>query len=91
VVDYQYLRLKFLLNKAIGQGVDPLEIFEHFDTNFSGEIDVSEFHDGLRRLGIFLTAAETLALLSRFSIPNREGGIHYKVGGRGGLYGKDRV
>lgn len=32
VVDYQFLRLKFLLNKAIGQGVDPLEIFEHFDT-----------------------------------------------------------
>jgi len=45
-----------------------LEIFEHFDTDFSGEIDVPEFVDGLKRLGIYLTNAENLALLQRFSI-----------------------
>lgn len=45
-----------------------MEIFEHFDTDFSGEIDVPEFVDGLKRLGIYLTNAENLALLQRFSI-----------------------
>jgi Ca2+-binding EF-hand superfamily protein len=60
--------LPFISKKAIGQGVDPLEIFEHFDTDFSGEIDVPEFVDGLKRLGIYLTNAENLALLQRFSI-----------------------
>eukprot|EP00613_Pedinella_sp_CCMP2098_P000015 CAMPEP_0171624928 /NCGR_PEP_ID=MMETSP0990-20121206/18962_1 /TAXON_ID=483369 /ORGANISM="non described non described, Strain CCMP2098" /LENGTH=385 /DNA_ID=CAMNT_0012191673 /DNA_START=299 /DNA_END=1457 /DNA_ORIENTATION=+ len=80
VVDYQYLRLKFLLNKAIGQGVDPLEIFAHFDTDFSGEIDEDEFRDGLTRLGIMLTHAESLALLNRFS-PSKAALNSEEVGG----------
>lgn len=40
-----------------------MEVFEHFDTDFSGEVDINEFNDGLKRLGIFLTHAESKALL----------------------------
>lgn len=40
VIDYFFLRLKFLLKKAKGQGASLLELFEHFDTDFDGEIDV---------------------------------------------------
>ena len=75
VLDYQFLRLKFLLNKALGQGVNLLEIFEHFDTDFSGEIDMAEFHDGLKRLGIYLTRAESLALMNRFNDSGQGEGI----------------
>jgi Ca2+-binding EF-hand superfamily protein len=66
LVDYQLLRLKFLLNKAVGQKVDPLEVFQHFDTDGSGGIDTEEFTNGLQRLGIYLTEAEYTALLNRF-------------------------
>ncbi len=54
-----------------------MEIFEHFDTDFSGEVNADEFADGLKRLGIYLTAAETQALLSKFS-GVAAGGIAYK-------------
>jgi Ca2+-binding EF-hand superfamily protein len=40
-----------------------MEVFEHFDTDYSGKVDVKEFSDGLKRLGIFLTQSESKALL----------------------------
>ena len=72
IIDYQLLRLKFLLNKAVGQMVNPAEIFEHFDVDGSGLIDIKEFEDGLKKLGIMLTSKETEALLQRFSLTNGE-------------------
>lgn len=65
VIDYKWLRLKFLLSKAFGHGVDPIEMFEHFDTDHSGEISVAELENGLDRLGISLTGPELVALLVR--------------------------
>ena len=32
----------------------------------SGEIDAAEFHDGLKRIGIFLPRAESAALMKRY-------------------------
>jgi len=66
LVDYQFLRLKFLLNKAVGQQVHPVEVFGHFDTDGSGGIDTHEFATGLKALGIYLSEAENMALLNRF-------------------------
>ena len=53
--------------QAMGNKVDPLEIFQHFDTDDSGLIDLPEFSDGLERLGIYLTKSEVQALVERFS------------------------
>jgi len=72
IIDYQLLRLKFLLNKAVGQMVNPAEIFEHFDVDGSGLIDIKEFEGGLKKLGIVLISKETEALLQRFSLTNGE-------------------
>ena len=47
--------------------------------DFSGEITLPEFNDGLKRLGIFLTNAEATSLLERFSIVDHANGILYKV------------
>ena len=66
--------------QAMGSNVDPVEIFQHFDTNNSGEIDVREFNDGLERLGIFVTASETESLLAKFGVAGPGGrprGITY--------------
>ena len=63
--------------QAIGSDVDPLEIFQHFDTDNSGAIDLKEFNDGLERLGIFLTKLEIAALLEKFGVKSGGAGIVY--------------
>ncbi|KAJ8601003.1 hypothetical protein CTAYLR_009375 [Chrysophaeum taylorii] len=42
------------------------EAFEEFDTDFSGEIDAEEMHEGLRKFGITLSVAEAERVLARF-------------------------
>jgi len=76
VVNYQMLRLTFLYNKAIGQGLFQVEIFQHFDVDCRGEIGESCLSDGLKRLGIFLTTAETNTFFKRFK-PNEKGMITF--------------
>ena len=58
--------------------MDFLECFEHFDRDFSGEIEDREFQDGLRRIGIDLTHDEARSMMDRFPSCQR-GGISYRA------------
>lgn len=42
------------------------DVFEEFDTDLSGAIEVDELHEGLRRFGITLSVAEAERVLKRF-------------------------
>ena len=62
--------------QAIGQGLFQVEIFQHFDVDCRGEIGESCLSDGLKRLGIFLTTAETNTFFKRFK-PNEKGMVSF--------------
>jgi len=53
--------------QAKRNGVTAAELFEFFDANADGDIDLAEFTSGLERLCIYGTKAELAAVLVRFS------------------------
>ena len=67
------------------EDVDMADYFEHFDTDFSGEIDETEFREGLASLGIEVSPAQYAALVERFhrdNLPGDSGGSDASDGER---------
>jgi len=61
-----------VIPQARANGADTTTLFEHFDVdgskgNGDGEIDMAELSDGLERLGIYTTHAESAGLLAMFN------------------------
>lgn len=52
------------------------DVFEEFDVDLSGTIDLGELHEGLRRFGITLSVAEADRVMRRF--PSRGTKIRYR-------------
>ena len=68
--------LKRIVQKAKERGVDYKASFEHFDADYSGEIDAHEFFEGLKTLGIEVEKAQSRSLMKRFG--GRKGRIDYR-------------
>lgn len=68
--------LRRLVQKAKKRGVDYRTSFEHFDRDYSGEIDRSEFKKGLRKLDFDLSDSDARRLMERFE--GRRGHIKYR-------------
>ena len=63
------MSIKFLLKKARGNGVSPIELFNYFDANGDGEIDVEEFSSAMARFSINATSREVKAVMVRDGSP----------------------
>ena len=59
--------LKKLVRDAEKRGVDYRASFEHFDTDYTGEIDAKGFRKGLRKLGFDVNDADVDRLIAKFS------------------------
>jgi len=64
--------LRQLVDIAEQRGVSLQESFRHFDVMNEGSIGVSEFIDGVRRLGLHLTEWETQAIVTCFQLPGKQ-------------------
>ena len=69
--------LKALIRKARRKGIDYKQSFEHFDTDYSGDIDKKHFQKGLRALKFDLSDGQVRQLMARFE-SSREGHIKYR-------------
>jgi len=70
-------KLRRLLRKAVREGVDYRESFEHFDTRHTGAIGAGDFRRGMEALGFDLARDESDMLLSRFDA-NGDGRVDYR-------------
>merc|ERR1711904_194602 len=68
----RYAPLKRIVQKAVDSGVDVVECFEHFDTDFSGAIDEDEFYRGLQKLDMDVSRSEARKMMDKF--PGRRRG-----------------
>merc|ERR1712188_235958 len=71
-IDEDMRRLKRIVQKAVDSGVDVVECFEHFDTDFSGAIDEDEFYRGLQKLDMDVSRSEARKMMDKF--PGRRRG-----------------
>ncbi|CAK9082084.1 EF-hand calcium-binding domain-containing protein 6 (CAP-binding protein complex-interacting protein 1) (DJ-1-binding protein) (DJBP) [Durusdinium trenchii] len=70
-------KLRVVVQQAKKRGVDHRECFEHFDKDFSGTIDRTEFRTGLKRLGFFVSEVEANHLMTEFGVVQLGGEISY--------------
>lgn len=61
--------------------------FDHFDKDKNGAIDIREFHQALRKLGVKLREIEVYALFGRYDI-NHEGVIKFPLFSQGVVRGR---
>ncbi|GBG27119.1 Protein fantom [Hondaea fermentalgiana] len=66
-VDTAMHEFQTLLRKAHDRGVDYRKSFEHFDTDYSGQITYEDFETGLRDLGFELSKEQLGAMFARFA------------------------